>query len=140
MRNTITKLMLALLIGACLALVGCESDNDNGNGDTPSSVNLSGNWRGRINMNGEVFSRGNFAITHSGSSISGTWLADGNSPRSDTATLSGTASGGVINATVIGPAGSNWVATGNGTYTQSSITMVWSDSYGDSGGWMMARI
>jgi len=42
MRNTITKLALSLLIGACLAFVGCESDDD---GDSGSTQNVAGRWQ-----------------------------------------------------------------------------------------------
>lgn len=52
MRNTIMEPMMALLVGACLAFVGCESDDgDDGESyipttyDTPTQVSFTGTWR-----------------------------------------------------------------------------------------------
>ena len=47
MRNTRARLMVVLLMGACLALLGCEDDNDN---DGNSQVQ--GTWTGVVTASG----------------------------------------------------------------------------------------
>lgn len=70
MQNTTAKLMMALLMGACLALVGCEDDGGGGSSPTTAifTISLSGNCAGYLSYV-DTYIDGTFAgrITPGGS-------------------------------------------------------------------------
>ena len=113
MQSTTARLMLALLMGVCLALVGCESDDDGGDvssqGD--SSVNVTGTWDVNVqNADGSTRSL-TLTLTQAGTAVSGTAV---NNVQGGSGTVTGSVSGNAVTLTLSGEGTYGLVGTVSG--------------------------
>ena len=128
MQSITTRLMMTMLIGACLAFVGCEGDDSGGD----SNVDVTGTWTGTVvkTTNNET-GTATLVLTQSGTSVSGT--------EHDTWTQSAGVQGSVNGSTV-----SLTVNDDVGTYVSAqvsgnSMTFTWTSGDGTSGTGTLTR-
>jgi len=118
MQNTSARLIVALLVGATIALTGCEDD---GGGSSPT-VDVTGIWRG-ITLGASHSAT--LTLSQSGSSVSGTFV------RNDG--LSGTVPGSVSGNTFVGTASySAGTVTFDATVSQNTMSGSYSVREGGS--------
>lgn len=128
MRNRTTRQMMALLIGACLALVGCEGDD--GGGD--SNVDVTGTWTGTVvkTANNET-GTATLVLTQSGTSVTGTehdtWT--------QSAGVQGSVNGSTVTLTVRDDVGTYVSAQVSG----NSMACTWTSGDGTSGTGTLTR-
>jgi len=128
MRNT-RRLMLALLMGVCLAIVGCE-DGDDDSGSAPDSI--AGTW----NMTASGEGAGNHVITlylsQSGITVSGPAY---DVTENASGTVTGTYSAGSVSLTITMPWGTG---TASGTASGNQMGGTWLGG-GMQGTWSATR-
>jgi len=119
-----TRFILALIMGACLALTGCEDD-----GGDSASVNLTGTWS-VLDNEGD---RWVLSLTQSGSSLSGSMQQVGDV---DVETITGSVSG----YSVTFQTSTGTIATGTVNTSGNSMGGTLANSgTGDAGTWSATR-
>ena len=124
--QSLTKLMLALLMAGCVALVGCENGGDGDGSENTADlqntvVNVTGTWTGTVDGISTAL-----RLTQSGTSVSGTMTGwPPNETCDGTHNVTGSISGSTVSlhVTCPDPAGdvNDWTVTVDGNVMTGDI-------------------
>lgn len=132
MLNTPTRLLWILLMGTCLALVGCEDDGggNDSNGTSESNVDVTGTWTGTIvDTTQNETGTGTMVLTQNGTSVAGTQTATWSQRASGTTRVTGSVNGSTVTLTFADEAVTQMSAQVSG----NSMACTWTSQEGNSG-------